>query len=436
MRPTELRGVRLLVQGGPDAGADARASARTMRVGSAADNDLVLRDPSVSRHHFELRIRKDDVRLVDLGSTNGTSIDDVSVQEASVRPGQRIVVGATTLRVATDDIPLRLLVSSNDRFGRLLGESIVMREVFALLERFAVTDVSVLVQGESGTGKELAAEGLHVGSRRARGPFVIVDCSAIPQNLFESELFGHAKGSFTGAGEERRGLLEEADGGTVFFDEVGELPLEQQAKLLRALEKREIRRVGTNKTRSIDVRVVAATNRDLASEVNRGTFREDLYYRLAVARVTLPPLRARREDLALLVRHMVQQLDPSSIARADEIAAGMRERQFPGNVRELRNAVQIALAMGPDESGEIVPVAPPGDLLDANRYYDLPYADAVEAIVLEFQRAYLAHALAAEDGNISAVARRAAMSRRYLQRVLSRLGVREAVDPGGPEDGA
>ncbi len=416
--------MRLAVQAGPDAGLEKRAESRSLRVGTAADNDLLLTDPSVSRQHFELRLKRDEVRVLDLGSTNGTRVEDVQVVDAIVRPGQRITVGGTVLRVMSDDVPLLLPMSASVQFGRLLGASSAMREAYALLERMAATEVSILIEGESGTGKELAAEGIHSASRRHKGPFVIIDCASIPANLFESEIFGHVKGSFTGASEERRGMLEEANGGTVFLDELGELPVEQQAKLLRALERREVRPVGSNKTRSIDVRVVAATNRNLASEVNRGTFREDLYYRIAGARVTLPPLHARGDDLSMLVRHFVQLFDATALGRVDEIAASLANRRFPGNVRELRNAVQLALALGEGELGGRT--APPRDQsgLSFDRYLELPYGEAAEAVLLAFQHQYVKNALEREHGNVSAAARRTTMSRRYLQRILAQLGLR------------
>ena len=428
-RPAELRAVRLVVLSGPDAGLERRAESRTLRVGTAPDSDLRLTDPSISRQHFELRLKRDEVRLVDLGSTNGTRVEDVQVVEAVVRPGQRIAIGGSVLRVVSDETPLRLPMSGNTQFGRLLGASAAMREAYAFLERMAVTEVSVLIEGESGTGKELAAEGIHTASRRRKGPFVVVDCSSIPANLFESELFGHTKGSFTGASEERRGMLEEANGGTVFLDEIGELPTEQQAKLLRALERREIKPVGSNKVRPIDVRIVAATNRNLASEVNRGTFREDLYYRLAGARVTLPPLHARGDDLAILVRHFVQLFEPAAIGRVDEITASLQNRRFPGNVRELRNAVQFALALDEGELGSSIPPPDGGAGLAFDRYLELPYGEAAEAVLIAFQHRYVKHALEREQGNVSAAARRTAMSRRYLQRILAQLGLRG--DQGG-----
>jgi len=305
-RTLSLPGIKLTVLEGPERGREVTATRGVVRVGGARDNDLVLSDDAVSRRHLEIRLRKDEVRVVDLGSTNGTTVDGVHIVEAVLSAASLIRLGASAIRVTPIDEPVAIALSSRERFGALLGRSVAMREVFSVLERVAPTDATVIVEGETGTGKELAAEAIHAHSPRAEGPFVAIDCGAIPPNLIEAELFGVVRGAFTGAVSDRRGVFEEADLGTLFLDEIGELPLELQPKLLRALEKREIRRVGATQPRKVDVRVVAATNRDLAVEMNRGSFREDLFFRLAVVSVKLPPLRARRDDIPLLVRHFVE----------------------------------------------------------------------------------------------------------------------------------
>jgi DNA-binding NtrC family response regulator len=345
----------LAVVEGPDKGKSIKALRGVVRVGTASDNDLVLSDDAVSRRHLEIRLSSSAVRVVDLDSTNGTKVDGVSVIEALLAAASRITIGSTTLRATAVDEDVMVALSTRDHFGGLLGQSAAMREVFALLERVAPTEATVVLEGETGTGKEVAAEAIHAASPRAEGPLVAVDCGAIPANLIESELFGHMRGAFTGAIADRQGVFEQAHGGTLFLDEIGELPLELQPKLLRVLEKRQVRRLGDTTTRAVDVRVVAATNRDLAVEVNRGGFREDLYFRLAVVRVVMPPLRTRREDVPRLIEHFVSCLAPERLHEAEAITRSLSEQSFPGNVRELRNAVERAVllskgeVLGPDD---------------------------------------------------------------------------------------
>jgi transcriptional regulator of acetoin/glycerol metabolism len=280
-----------------------------LRVGSREENDLVLDDDAVSRIHFEILVDESGHRLRDLGSTNGTFVDGFRAADIHLKPSCTITAGVTTIHFELLDAEADLPLSEGERFGPLVGRSAAMRNLFATLERVAATDTTVLIQGESGTGKELIAEAIHGASgSRADGPFVVFDCGAIAGTLLESELFGHEKGAFTGALSDRAGCLEEADGGTLFLDEIGELPIELQPKLLRAVERRELRRVGSNRTQKFDVRIIAATNRDLSAEVNRGSFRADLYYRLAVVRLEVPPLRARPEDIPVLVEHLLSAL--------------------------------------------------------------------------------------------------------------------------------
>ena len=270
------------------------------------------------------------------------------MHDIHLRDGSVVTVGATTIVVGAGEREHEIPVWDGDAFGSAVGRSLPMRELFAVLGRAARSDATILFEGESGTGKEVLASALHEASRRASGPFVVVDCGSVPSGLLESLLFGHEKGAFTGAIDARVGQFEEASGGTLFLDEIGELPLDVQPKLLRALEARAIRRVGATETIPIDVRIVAATNRDLAEEVNRGAFREDLYYRLAVIRVRVPPLRERREDVRPLLEHFVRRAFPTDAAKADRVIAKVDEASWaslethpwPGNVRELRNVVE------------------------------------------------------------------------------------------------
>lgn len=418
-----LPGTKIIVVEGPDAGVEIVAHRSVVRVGKANDNDLVLGDRSVSRHHFEIRVRKDAARLVDLGSTNGTTVDGVRVVEVFLSAASLIRLGSTAIRISPLTEPIRVPLSPREQFGDLLGRSAAMREVFGILERIAPSEASVVLEGESGTGKELAAEAIHTHSARAEGPFVAVDCGAIPTALIESELFGHVRGAFTGAVQDKRGLFEEADGGTLFLDEIGELPLELQPKLLRALEKRQVRRVGSTSPQTIDVRVVAATNRDLLVEVNRGAFREDLYYRLAVVQVRLPPLRARAEDVPLLIEHFVRCFAPERDDAAPHLVATLGRKSFPGNVRELRNAVQRALALStPDEfPTESAKVAQGRDY---GRLVEMPFKEGARQLMEEYERAYLERALRVSGGSIAGAARIAGLSRRHTHTLVTRHGLR------------
>jgi DNA-binding NtrC family response regulator len=427
----KLPGLKLTVMEGPDRGRELVARRGVLSVGTASDNDLVVTDDSVSRRHLEIRLRTDEVRAIDLRSTNGTYVDGVRIVECVLSAGSLIRIGSTAIRASRIEEPVIVPISGRDRFGGLLGQSAAMRQVFAVLERVAPTEATVLIQGETGTGKEVAAEAIHAGSPRAEGPFVALDCGAIAPSLVESELFGHVRGAFTGAISDRAGAFEEADGGTLFLDEIGELPLELQPKLLRALETRQIRRLGAAQARKVDVRILAATNRDLAAEVNAGNFREDLYFRLAVVQVELPPLRARREDIPVLVRQFVERLAPGSQPPSPETLKALAAQPWPGNVRELRNAVERAIALAaPDDRASTSPdlmAPPPTDRMAP--LFDLPIKEAVERWTELFERAYLEHALRMCGGSVSGAARRIGVNRRFVQRLMKRLGMREGSEP-------
>ena len=423
-----LPGIKLSVIAGPARGKEIIARRGIIRVGTSEDNDLVINDDSVSRRHLELRLRGDEIRAVDLRSTNGTTINGVKIREAIVEAGAIIKVGDTELRTAAVQEPVTIPLSSQTHFGGLLGKSSAMRQVFGILERVAPSEATVLIQGETGTGKEVTAEAIHSHSSRAEGPFMTIDCGAIAANLVESELFGHAKGAFTGAMTERRGVFEDADGGTLFLDEIGELPLEMQPKLLRALETRTIRRLGETRSRPIDVRVVAATNRDLAEEVNRGTFREDLFFRLAVVQVELPPLRQRREDIPALVRHFINRFAPDSPAPSKELMSNLAAQPWTGNVRELRNAVERALALsvpGPNHTEQETSEANADEAMSF--LFGLPIKEATEKWTSDFERKYLEHALQKSGGSVSEAARQSGVNRRYVQRLMKRLGIRSGI---------
>ncbi len=327
-------------------------------IGALDDNDIVLSDDTVSRHHCRVSQEDHGYLLTDLGSTNGTFVNDVRVREAYLTPGATLRVGKTELRFDASEEQLAVRPSARRRLGGLIGQTRRMREIFHIVERIAPTSATVVVEGETGTGKEVVAKTLHALSNRSRGPFIVVDCGAVPDNLIESELFGHEKGSFTGAVMTRRGLFEMANGGTIFLDELCELSLDLQPKLLRVLEQREVRRVGSNRPIRVDVRVVAATNRNLEEEVRARRFREDLFYRLSVVRVFLPPLRERREDIALLAEHFLARegfnrtMDGSRRVTNIEAEAleALRNHAWPGNVRELINVLERACSFAQGSS--------------------------------------------------------------------------------------
>ncbi len=426
----------------PEVGGAVECGETSIRIGSREGNDLTLADSTVSRIHAEIVATGAGFLLRDLGSTNGTFCDDWRVGEVYLKPGARLRFGRALVHFELVGDESEVEISSRDRFGPVLGRSAAMREVFAVLERASKSDATIVLEGESGTGKELVAEAIHRMSPRADRAWAVFDCASVPATLVESELLGHEKGSFTGATGRRIGRFEEADGGTLFLDEVGELPLDLQPKLLRVLEKRELRRVGGSETIGVDVRIVAATNRDLAREVNRGGFREDLYYRLAVVRVKLPPLRERPEDIPLLVEHFVTSLLERDKPRAQRVFSGiseatwseLRAHPWPGNVRELRNFVERTLALaGPTEpfsaSALAAPISSPpparGGVPVPTGAVDLsrPFLDHKSDVLSAFEEAYLKGILAAHEGNFSRAAAAAGLDRMYFKRLLKKYGV-------------
>ncbi|MGC4089339.1 MAG: sigma 54-interacting transcriptional regulator [Polyangiaceae bacterium] len=423
----DVCGGEIVVVDGPDCGRRVALAPLTFKIGTGAGCHLRLSDPTVSRLHCQLTPRRDGLRLVDMGSTNGTFVESARVRDADLLTGTNLRVGVSSLRLELGGEPLRVELSKRRSFGSMLGDGIEMRRLYALLERAADSDATVLIQGETGTGKELVAREVHAHSARDKGPFVAVDCGAIAPTVIESELFGHVRGAFSGAVSDRRGLIEEAHGGTLFLDEIGELPLNLQAKLLRALETREVRRVGSNGSRPVNVRVLAATNRPLAQSVNDGTFREDLYYRLAVVELILPPLRSRREDIATLASHFYARFSGKPEPMPEELMATLVARSWPGNVRELRNFVERCVTLGlPSARPSSAPIVadatlPAGIPIDLS----LSLKDARDAALTRFELAYLDAALRRAGGNVTRAAAISGVSRRFLQRLIARLGVRD-----------
>jgi DNA-binding NtrC family response regulator len=445
-----------------------------IRIGAMADNDLVLSDDTVSRYHCKIVQENHSYVLVDLGSTNGTFINRVRIREGYLRPDVPIHIGRTELRFHAGDERVDIVPSKKERLGELIGRHARMRELYAIVEKIAPTATTVVIEGETGTGKEVVAHTLHKLSPRARQPFVVFDCSAVPANLVESELFGHEKGSFTGALMARQGLFELAHGGTLFLDELGELSLDLQPKLLRALEQREIRRVGSGHSFKVDVRVLAATNRNLEEEVRAGRFRQDLFYRLSVVRLVLPPLRERGDDVALLAHHFLRTL-PANQGEGDrqrvrelsaEALARLTAYRWPGNVRELHNAIERAVSFAagdvllpedlpeplsgrpslahPDpgpvtdrsSTARVAPTAP--DLLDQTspELSALPnsFKEAKESWVASFEREYVVKMLQRHGGNISHAARDADIDRKYFRKLMRKYAISTGGASTGGED--
>jgi DNA-binding NtrC family response regulator len=451
-----VRRCRVEVVAGPDAGLKRDIEAPVIRIGARRGNDVQLTDSQVSGIHCEIRLDERGYRLRDLDSTNGTFVTGLRINDVYVPPGVVLSMGTTRLRFQPLGESVEVALSPRQSFAGLIGRSVQMREMFARLEKLAQSDATVLISGETGVGKELVAESLHEYSPRSSGPFVVLDCGSIPQNLIESELFGHERGSFTGAVSAYAGAFERAHRGTMFLDEIGELPLAMQPKLLRALERKEVRRIGGSRTIQVDIRVVAATNRDLGVEVNRGRFREDLYYRLAVARVHVPPLRERREDIEPLIEHFLSITPNADGARlSPETVELMKKHDWPGNVRELRNVIERALLLSEPPMGAVTdgglrappPTAEDGhpdsaeaqagdpaayaamvtprgrEMLEIAIDTRSPFKEAKQALVTEFERRYIRRLLAEHGGNISAAARVAGIDRMSIHKMLHRLGI-------------
>jgi DNA-binding NtrC family response regulator len=404
--------------------------ATRITAGTREENDIVIADESVSRAHFEISLDDRGYRLRDLESTNGTLVDGYRINDGYLRAGSVIRVGRTAITFSPLGEEVDVPASDDASFGPIVGKSLPMRELYALLAKAAPTPATVLIEGETGSGKELVARAVHEASPRAKAPFVVFDCASVPRTLMESELLGHEKGAFTGAMQAHAGALEQADGGTLFLDELGELPIDLQPKLLRALQQRVVRRLGGTEEKTVDVRIVAATNRDLVREINRGTFRDDLYFRLAVVRVRVPPLRERLDDLRLLANRFIR-LDVEDAARAERFAGAidddewrrLRRHPWPGNVRELRNVVTRTVVLSIDDphpkfAFEAPPpiLVPDADSVDLDR----PFVEQKEEVLAKFEASYLLGQLARHGGNMSAAARAAGLDRMYFKRLVKK----------------
>lgn len=441
----QLRKAKLVVVDGAQKGKEFVIAKSKTYIGRSTVNDITLQDTSISSTHFELRAEEDGFLLRDLGSTNGTLLGGCRVREVYLAPNVTFRAGNTTLRLQPSEEIVEIPLSREEHFQGVIGRSVPMREVFATLAKVAPSELTCLVEGETGTGKERIARAIHDASRRASKPYVVLDCSSIPKDLMESYVFGHEKGAFTGAVSQSKGAFEQANGGTLFMDEIGELDVSLQPKLLRVLENREFKRVGGTQTIRTDVRVIAATNRDLRERVNEGAFREDLYFRLSVINIGLPSLRERREDIPLLVESFLADVStrrpdlPKMRLTADAMDMLM-SYPWPGNVRELRNVIERAASLANEATiersdlqlsgGTPTPEAPrqiPSDdpnisviTVDLNR----DYKDGKQAVLDQFEHDYLKKLIDQFDGNISQASKHAGLTRFHLRELLKKHGLK------------
>ncbi len=414
----------LAVIEGPDAGRSFRLDGSSrLLVGQSPACEVRLADRQVSRRHVALDLQGRRVRITDLGSTNGTFVDGVAVIDAFLRGGEIVRVGATALRVDALDTAAAVAHSPRTSFGGTIGASPAMRRIYPLCERLAASNVTLVIEGETGTGKEVLAESIHEEGPRRDGPFVVFDCTAVAPTLVESELFGHERGAFTGAVAVHRGVFEQAHEGTLLIDEVGDLDLPLQAKLLRVLQRGEVRRVGGDRNVAVDVRVLAATRRDLDHEVQAGRFRDDLFFRLVVARIELPPLREREGDVALLAGHFWRSLGGDAGGVPYDVLRRLEDAPWPGNVRELHNAIARRIALGhlAGESRRAPTSSPePQGVGAAVLALDLPLTQARARVVEDFERRYLEKMLERHGGNVRRAAEAAGIARRYFQILRAR----------------
>ena len=434
---------KLVVIEGDDAGKELTIHKSIIRIGANDRNDFILNDDTVSRFHCEIRQVSGEYLLVDKQSTNGTFIGKLKVREAFLYKHCEILIGNSLVRFVPVIEEMRIYPITGQTYGDMVGSSPRMHDVYGLIDKIAPSELSVVIEGETGTGKELAAKAIHSRSRRHKGPLVIFDCSAFPENLLESELFGHEKGAFSGAVRTHRGVFERANGGTIFFDELGEMSKNLQPKFLRALESGEIRRVGGERTLKTDVRIIAATNRNLSSMVKDGEFRQDLFYRMAKVTIALPPLRERLEDLSALTRHFVEQIQENHAHQTNVLAFSkdalevMAQYDWPGNIRELRNVVERSIAFCEAEYVNANDL--PNDLQtklgcrpdrsQSQSRKDLTpgtgLKEAKEKMIAHFEKDYLFGLLERHNMNISRVAREAGIDRRHVYRLMKKYEINQ-----------
>jgi DNA-binding NtrC family response regulator len=421
---------KLEVVEGPDKGLEMTISKQRILIGTLPDCDFRLRDPLVSRRHCQIEVLKDRYLLKDLGSTNGTKVNDISIINAYLSPGAYIQIGETSILFRPKKRWVKITPERKPYFGELIGESIQMREIFGLLAKVAPTDLSVVLCGETGTGKELAAQAIHQHSKRKANPFVVVDCGAISPTLIESELFGHERGAFTGAIYKRKGAFVEANKGTLFLDEISTLPLEIQPKLLRAIEHKEVKAVGEDRYKTVDVRIICATNEDLISKIKNCEFREDLFYRLNEITITLPPLREHLEDIPCLAAKFLEEFgkDPSLIL-TKEVISYLKSYSWPGNIRELKNYIRQMTLIASDKplNVELLPPFFQQEELESpniNIAYELPFKEAKKIWTRPYKKKYLIRLLEKYEGDLELASKKAGIHRKSLERLLREFNIK------------
>ena len=451
----QLRKAKLVVVEGPDKGQAFEIGKSKTYVGRSGVNDITLSDSSVSGTHFELRAEEEGFLLRDVGSTNGTLLGGCRIKEVWLAPNASFRAGNTTFKLQPSEDVVEIPLSADEHFEGVIGRSVAMREVFAILAKVAPSELTCLIEGETGTGKERIARAIHDASRRKNKPYVVLDCSSIPTDLMESYVFGHEKGAFTGATSQHQGAFEQANGGTLFMDEIGELDIGLQPKLLRVLENREFKRVGGTRTIRTDVRVIAATNRDLREMVNEGGFREDLYFRLSVINLVLPLLRERPDDIPLLVETFIDDVlarrpDKQRMRLTADALDFLMSYTWPGNVRELKNVIERAASLatgttidradlqlmgsgrisGSSVSAAMASAQRVGAVDDPDRSrimvdLTMKYKDAKQKILDQFEYDYLDRLYGEFDGNISQAARHAGLTRYHLRELLKKHELKE-----------
>jgi DNA-binding NtrC family response regulator len=445
---TMARGATLKIRGGrvsvPGTQSEQVIDVDAIHVGRDPACHIVLEDPEVSAVHLELSAAEQGVRVRDLESLNGTFVGDLRVFEAYVTSKKLIRVGSSVIEVSADaecETPL----PESTRFGPMVGVSSSMRSLFDRVHRAAQTELTVMILGETGTGKELVARAIHDASPRRDKPFVIVDCAAIPRSLAEATLLGHERGAFTGADRARSSPFVEANGGTVFLDELGELPLEVQPNLLRMLADRRVKPVGGSRYHDVDVRIIAATRQNLLAQVNAGSFRSDLYFRLAQVRVEVPALRDRKEDIPILLERIFEELGDKAAAERVPLESLERlmQHDFPGNVRELKNATTVAFALaGGDEDIDVAQYVqealtelggPAAVKWEKSSTVIDPYHEAKRQALDEFERKYFERLVEVVPDNISEMSRLSGLSRLHVRKHLKRHDIAVA-RPGQSRD--
>ncbi len=426
--PRPPRTFVLTAVNGPDAGKtfeiDVSRGGGRVLLGQSPACTVRLEDVTVSRRHAAFDVIDGALRLTDLGSTNGTFVNGVRAHEVALAGGETIQVGSDVFRLQPGDESVEQTTETQTSFGRFVGASQEIKRLYPTMRRIAVSDIPVVIEGETGTGKEVLAEALHEQGPRASGPFVVFDCTTVAASLMEAALFGHERGSFTGALSAAQGLFEQADTGTLFIDEIGELDLALQPKLLRALERAEVRRIGGRQWLGVNVRVLAATRRDLDREVQAGRFRDDLFFRLAVGRIELPPLRNRRKDISLLATHFWRELGGNPAALTGDLLKRLEDYDWPGNVRELRNAIARRIALGdlskPTKAPGQASSSSSGDAIQSIIDLELPFPIARDKVIAAFEQRYVDQVLSRHAGNVTRAAHASGVGRRYFQTIRGR----------------